>query len=311
MESNPLISIALCTFNGQDFIEEQLESVLSQSIQDWEMVIVDDCSLDETLTILNHYAERDARFKVHCNDKNLGYNKNFEKALRLCEGEFVAICDQDDIWDKDKLQIQLEAIKQNQLVYHDSAFIDRSGKPMGVRISDKFEFYRGDHPEVFLYFNCVSGHSIFMKRSLLRHALPFPTDFHYDQWLAYIATSHGSIDFVDKTLVHYRQHENNNTDILATRPTAKTSEQKILQLEKESEWLKICGLHASKTSAPLIKRLHELSLRRNASFMSVAYGREIWKNRAYLLRLLKKSDLSKFFFTLRKIWGPFAKAVLS
>ena len=310
MESKPLISIALCTYNGRDFIKEQLDSVLSQSVQDWEMVIVDDCSQDETQTILNAYAERDARFKVHCNDRNLGYNKNFEKALRLCEGEFIAICDQDDIWDKDKLKIQLEAIKQNLLIYHDSAFIDQSGKSMGTKISEKFTFYRGDQPEVFLYFNCVSGHSIFMKSSLLPYALPFPSDFHYDQWLAYIATSHGSIDFVDKSLVHYRQHKKNNTDILAIRSTAKTTREKILQLERESEWLKLCAEHAPETSAPLISRLYELSLRRNASFMSIAYGRAIWKNRRYLLRLLKKSDVSKFFFTLRKIWGPLAKSVL-
>ncbi|MCE6987782.1 glycosyltransferase family 2 protein [Dyadobacter sp. CY323] len=310
MESKPLISIALCTYNGRDFLEEQLNSVLSQSMQDWEMVIVDDCSRDDTRSILNAYVARDHRFKVHFNDKNLGYNKNFEKALRLCEGEFIAICDQDDIWDKDKLQIQLEAIKENLLVYHDSAFIDQAGKSMGTKISDKFEFYRGDRPEAFLYFNCVSGHSIFMKRSLLRNALPFPIDFHYDQWLAYIATSHGSVDFVDQCLVHYRQHKKNNTDILAIRPTVKSTGQKIDQLKKESEWLKLCAEHASETSAPLITRLYELSLRRNASFMSIAYGREIWKNRKYLLRLLKKSEISKFFFTLRKIWGPLAKTVL-
>ncbi|MCF2517229.1 glycosyltransferase family 2 protein [Dyadobacter sp. CY351] len=310
MENKPLISIALCTYNGSDFLSEQLDSILSQSLQDWELVIVDDFSQDETLTILSSYAARDNRFKIHRNHQNLGYNKNFEKALQLCEGGFIAICDQDDIWHPDKLKLQLEAIQNNLLVYHDSEFIDESGKSMDARISDKFAFYRGDRPEVFLYFNCVSGHSIFMKRSLLAYALPFPEGFHYDQWLAYIATSNGSIDFVDKCLVRYRQHKKNNTDILALRTTSRSTGQKITELKRESEWLKICAAKAADKSAYLITRLYKLSLDRNASFMSIAYGQAIWKDRNYLLRLLKKNSWSKFFFTLRKIWGPLAKTFL-
>ncbi|MCF2490682.1 glycosyltransferase family 2 protein [Dyadobacter sp. CY347] len=310
MENKPLISIALCTYNGSDFLAEQLDSILSQSIQDWELVIVDDFSQDETLRILNSYSERDKRIKIHRNHQNLGYNKNFEKALKLCEGEFIAICDQDDIWHEDKLKLQLDAIRNHLLVYHDSEFMDESGNSMGAKISDKFAFYSGDKPEVFLYFNCVSGHSIFMKRTLLAHALPFPERFHYDQWLAYIATSHGSIDFVDKCLVRYRQHKKNNTDMLALRTSARSTKQKITELERESEWLKICAEKASEKSAELINKLYKLSLHRNASFMSIAYGQAIWKDRKYLLRLLKKSGSSKFFFTLRKIWGPLAKTFL-
>jgi glycosyltransferase involved in cell wall biosynthesis len=307
MESKPLISIALCTYNGSDFLREQLDSILAQSLNHWEIVVVDDCSQDDTQVILKTYADRDVRFTVYYNDKNLGYNKNFERALGLCKGEFIAICDQDDIWDKDKLKTQLEAVKENLLIYHDSAFMDQSGKSMGTKISEKFNFYRGDRPEGFLYFNCVSGHSIFMKNSVLPLALPFPEKFHYDQWLAYIAATHGTIDFVDQPLVHYRQHGKNNTDILALKPGSKNKNQKLEELKRETEWLRLCAEKASGKTKSLIIRLHALSIERNKSVASISYGLAIWENRNLLLSLLKKSGKSKFFWTLRKIWGSRTK----
>jgi glycosyltransferase involved in cell wall biosynthesis len=306
----PLISIAMCTYNGRDFLTEQLDSIIAQTLTDWEIIIVDDCSSDDTLAILNHYAERDARFKVHCNEQNLGYNKNFEKALQLCRGTFIAICDQDDIWRKDKLEVQFGAIGSSSLIYHDSQFIDQSGAPLGYSISDKFNFYRGNQPEVFLYFNCVSGHSVMLKNEVVKAALPFPPEFHYDQWLAYNAAIVGSIDFVNQTLVQYRQHQNNKTDVLALRRVSKSAEQKIAELRKESEWLLLCSEKATGKTKLLITKLYNLSLRRNKSFASIAYGIVIWKNKGTLLRLLKKSPISKFFFTLKKIWGSPTKKLI-
>lgn len=310
MENPPLVSIALCTYNGAAFLKEQLDSILKQQFENWEIVAVDDCSVDETWKILNAYAAKDFRFRLHRNDQNLGYNKNFEKALKLCRGEYIAICDQDDIWHADKLQIQLDAIQENQLVYHDSEFIDHAGKLMNKKISDKFRFYRGNRPEAFLYLNCVSGHSIFMRQSVLPKALPFPSDFHYDQWLALIATKNGTIDFVDQCLVQYRQHQKNNTDMLALHATSRSTEQKIAELERESSWLKLCSEKSGHEPVGLALKLYQQSLIRNASFMHIPYGITIWSNRKILLALLKKSEVSKFFFTIRKIWGPKAKKVL-
>jgi glycosyltransferase involved in cell wall biosynthesis len=293
MDKLPQISIAMCTYNGSSFVREQLDSVIAQSFEDWEIVIIDDCSSDETWGILDDYAAQDKRFRIFCNDKNLGYNKNFEKALRLCRGEYIAICDQDD----------------NQLIYHDSEFIDRSGKSIHQRISEKFNFYRGSRPEAFLYFNCVSGHSILMRRTLLEKALPFPSDFHYDQWLAFNAANTGSIDFIGEPLVYYRQHDNNNTDLLALHTPEKSKAEKIISLERESYWLLQCAGQTSGTTKILISELYEMSINRNSSFVNLHYGFTIWKNRQLLLALLKKNDVSKFFFSLRKAWGAKAKMI--
>lgn len=304
------ISIALCTYNGEQFLRTQLDSILAQSFLNWELVVVDDVSTDGTWDILQDYAAKDGRFKLFRNEKNLGYNRNFQKALGFCEGDYIAICDQDDIWHPDKLKLQLAGIGNSLLIYHDSEFIDRSGDPMGLKISDKFHFYRGSSPEAFLYLNCVSGHAILMKKDLLTKALPFPDGFHYDQWLAFVAASAGSVDFVAKVLVQYRQHERNTTDILARRKTERSRDLKLAELEKESAWIAQCAEKANGDTRVLLGRLATLSKSRKHSFAAPQYGFAIWQHRETLLSLLKKSGISKFFYVVRKIWGSKAKKLL-
>jgi glycosyltransferase involved in cell wall biosynthesis len=311
MENPPLISIALCTFNGEEFIQEQMDSLLGQSYPNIEIIIVDDCSTDQTPSVLSRYVSEFTHIRLIRNDKNLGYNKNFEKAIKLCKGEFIAMCDQDDIWHPDKLKIQWEAIGNNELIYHDSEFVDSLGREINFRMSDKFNFYKGNSPLPFLFMNCVSGHSILMKRSLLDNIFPFPEGFHYDQWIAYIAAGRGYIGFVDQCLIRYRQHARNSTDILAVRSNLQkaSSDVKIEKLRQESRWLEICATHSAPDQAELVHQLHRLSVKRNASLAYIPYGLKIWQNHELLLFLLKKNSLSKFFFTLRKIWGAGTKRV--
>src|SRR5882762_9584184 len=100
MTQTPLVSIAICTYNGARFIRPLLQSITDQSYDDLEIIIVDDCSQDGTFDILNTFQEADRRVKLYRNEQNLGYVKNFEKAIDLCTGEYIALCDQDDIWQK-------------------------------------------------------------------------------------------------------------------------------------------------------------------------------------------------------------------
>ncbi|PSL30329.1 glycosyltransferase family 2 protein [Dyadobacter jiangsuensis] len=310
MTDTPKISIALCTYNGEQFLKTQLDSILGQTIDNWELVIVDDVSRDGTWDILQAYAAGDERFRLFRNDKNLGYNKNFQKALSLCEGEYIAICDQDDRWHPDKLRLQLEAIGNSFLIYHDSEFIDETGNSMGLKISDKFNFYRGSSPEAFLYLNCVSGHTILMKKELVAKAQPFPEGFYYDQWLAVNAASAGSIDFVGQVLVQYRQHSRNSTDILARNKMERSLDVKLSEIKRESLWIAQCVAKANGGTRDLLSRLAVLSESRIHSFASPQYGFLIWQHRTTLLSLLKKSGISKFFYVVRKIWGSKAKKLL-
>ena len=106
-----MISIAMATYNGEKYLAEQLDSILAQTVQDFELIVCDDCSSDSTAEILSRYAEKDSRIKIFVNEKNLGFVKNFEKAVSLCSGEYIALSDQDDVWFAGHLEILLRNIK--------------------------------------------------------------------------------------------------------------------------------------------------------------------------------------------------------
>ena len=93
-----MISIAMATYNGEKYLREQIDSILNQTIQDFELIVCDDCSTDTTWNILQDYQSQDRRIKCYRNEENLGFKKNFEKAIGLCTGEYIALSDQDDIW---------------------------------------------------------------------------------------------------------------------------------------------------------------------------------------------------------------------
>ena len=96
----PLVSIAICTYNGERFLKKQIDSLLNQGYSNIEIIAVDDRSTDRTWDMLQEYAQKDKRVQTYQNEKNLGYARNFEKAITLCKGDFIALADQDDIWEK-------------------------------------------------------------------------------------------------------------------------------------------------------------------------------------------------------------------
>ena len=106
-----MISVAMTTYNGEKYLKEQIDSILSQSEKDIELIICDDCSTDNTNKILSDYTEKDKRVHVYKNELNLGYVKNFEKAISLCSGDYIALSDQDDIWLPEHLSVLLKHLK--------------------------------------------------------------------------------------------------------------------------------------------------------------------------------------------------------
>jgi glycosyltransferase involved in cell wall biosynthesis len=201
-----LVSIALCTYNGQKYLAEQIESLLNQSYQHFEVIIVDDCSTDGTFAIATDFATRDARIKCFANDVNLGFNKNFEKALNLCTGDFIAICDQDDIWEPNKIQVLLDAIGDNWMVYSNSVFMSADGKTFGRKLLENVNLPGKDYKALLLN-NYISGHTAMFSREFLSYILPFPEQGFYDWWMGFIALYHGRLAFADEVLTKYRQHE--------------------------------------------------------------------------------------------------------
>ena len=290
---NPLVSIALCTYNGDKFLEEQLDSLVNQTYQNIEIIIIDDFSSDQTIEILKVYSDKFPFIKLYQNEVNLGYIKNFEKAISLCIGDFIALADQDDIWKLDKIEFMLQHIGTNILLYHDSAFIDENGKSMDKKLSDIVNFYDGNSPDAFLFFNCVSSHALLFNKVLKNHLFPFPQSNLHDAWIAYVALNIGSISYLKNCLVSYRNHTTNSTDILKRRTTEKKT-----KIRNEMDWLTCCqNFTHQKNPEFLIKALNLFKSRGNNSLPIFLLFMNNYKN---IFAIYKKSFFSKLNFIIKK-----------
>jgi glycosyltransferase involved in cell wall biosynthesis len=203
--NNPLISVALCTYNGAKYIKKQLESIINQTYSNIEVIIVDDCSTDETYALVTAYEQHDARIKCYLNDHNLGFNKNFEKALSLTTGQFIAISDQDDIWELNKLQVLHDHIGDAWLAFSNSAYMTEEGKFTGKTLLQSFNM-EGKSFISFMVQNHVTGHTTLMSKEFLNYILPFPPKGYYDWWMGFVAMYHHKLKFVDAILTRYRVH---------------------------------------------------------------------------------------------------------
>lgn len=208
-----LVSIAMATYNGSRYIKEQLDSLTSQTYEKIEIIIVDDCSNDETKQIINDYL--DDRITLIVNDQNVGCTLSFEKALKHCNGEYIALCDQDDVWEKNKIEVLLKEIKGYSLVYSDYHFINGSGcdsvspegyvnKLHGIDSTvNNFELYA-------LFNSFILGCSIMFERALIKKILPIYDNGHnHDKWIVFQAALVNGVKYINKDLFSYRIHGGN------------------------------------------------------------------------------------------------------
>lgn len=218
MEYNMLISIALATYNGSKYLREQLDSILPQSMENFEVVVCDDCSTDDTLQILQEYASKDSRFKIFSNNSNLGFKKNFEHILSLCKGEFIAFCDQDDIWTPNHLEILYNNIGNNDCIGANSLIIDENGLSQNKTLLEYWPIHimPKNGKELFqheLYSNVIQGTASLIRASLIKQALPIPDNIKYhDYWFALVAGLNEKCKYIGDVVLKYRRHSNNASD---------------------------------------------------------------------------------------------------
>jgi len=307
----PLVSIALCTYNGERYLVEQLDSIINQTYTNIEIIVVDDGSSDGTLDILQSYAEKYPKFKVYKNKVNLGYIKNFEKAISLCTGDCIALSDQDDIWELNKIDIMVDNIGDHLLLYHDSTFISENGQTMNRKMSDIREFYSGNDSRIFLLENCVSGHAILFKKELCNFFISFPENTFHDWWLVYLASNNGKVGFVNNCLVNYRQHTEANTNILRENRRGIKKQNALLQIKKEYERLSVFEHYPQNNHQSFKTRFLVLYQKRMESFFSFSLAFFIYRNKKELLFIQKKSTSSKLNFILKYAWGYKIKKLLN
>lgn len=302
----PLVSIALCTYNGEKFLREQLDTLVRQTYPNLEIIAVDDCSNDSTVAILKEYELLFPFLKIYQNKVNLGFVKNFEKAISLCSGDLIALADQDDIWHLEKIEKQVNAIGSHQLIYHDSEFIDVKGALLEKKMSDIFNMYSGNEPETFLFFNCVSGHSLMMKKELAETILPLKSGLFHDRWIAYVAANLGSIGFINECLVKYRQHENSDTNILKFIRKEKTRysrQNSVQRFEQDFKWLQRFKDFPNNKKPELMQKFYEKFTHRINTAISFGFAGLVFKHQKQVFFMQKKSSVSKLYFMLKLIWG--------
>jgi glycosyltransferase involved in cell wall biosynthesis len=210
---NETVSVVMSTYNGSAYVAEQIESIIHQTYSDLEIILADDASTDNTFDILKSYAEKDKRIVAYQRKENVKYNINFSEACAKSTGAYIAISDQDDVWELDKIEKQLKKIKEdpNNILVHciSARFEERSHPHLGS--IKRMNFFRGNDIKSFYLANYVLGHAMMFRRSLLDAALPFPPNVYYDWWLAAYACTTGRIEFVDEILVWHRIHQTNAT----------------------------------------------------------------------------------------------------
>jgi len=209
MKYVPLISIAMATYNGEKFLAKQLDSIYKQTYTNIEVIVNDDCSTDRTIEILEQYSKSHG-LKYYLNSKNLGFLKNFEKVISLCMGDFIALADQDDIWEKNKLEILWSKLDSNLLIHSDCKIIDENNQI----INDSWKQADGYlcNMDNLFFRNVVTGCTILFNTDLLKTALPFPNNLVYhDWWLALCAAKQQKIVYTPLCLTRYRQHIGQDT----------------------------------------------------------------------------------------------------
>lgn len=224
MQKESTIAILIATYNGEKYLKEQLDSIFTQSYQNFKLYISDDCSVDSTVEIIKEYQQRfPNKIFFSINEQNIGYVKNFEKLLQHSSERYIAFSDQDDIWHTEKLKIQLEALIDLEkkypskpcLIHHDLEMVNEEGST----IFNSFFKYRKINLlnrrilNKIISHNGVMGNTVLMNTQLKEIVLPFPKELDVqDYWIAIVNEIFGQRKTINKCLIKYRIHNTNSSN---------------------------------------------------------------------------------------------------
>lgn len=222
IQNPPQVQIVMAVYNGSLYLKEQIESIINQDYKNWQLLISDDNSNDDSVEIINRYAAKDNRIKVVLKDSAFGNaGTHFLSLLKITTSKYVMCSDQDDVWDSNKITTCLSAMIQEEamspdtpiLIHTDLRVVDSKLN----RIADSFYEYSGINPntstfEFHIATANVTGCTMLINDSL-RDLIKLTNDDRYicmhDWWCSLIASAFGRIGFIDNQTICYRQHENN------------------------------------------------------------------------------------------------------
>ncbi len=206
------ISVAMAVYNGQKYIKEQINSILTQLNDNDEIIVSLDVKTDKTIKILWQMQKDDNRIKI-VNFSGSGVINNFENAIKHSTGEIIFLSDQDDVWHENKVKTVLECFEDNVvLVLHDAYITDENLNDTGESYFNR----RNSSENLFknILKNSFVGCCMALKRELLNYAMPFPKNLPmHDQWLGLVAIKYFKVKLCDKKLIYHRRHGENTSKL--------------------------------------------------------------------------------------------------
>ncbi len=221
-EKKPLVSILLSVYKpNEKWLNLQLDSLNNQSYKNLELIIWDDCPDFPTDEEIFKTHITNFKYKLYRGEKNLGSNKAFERLTELAGGDYLAYCDQDDIWCENKIEMMISKFHKTNalLVYSDVKLIDGDDKVIGNSIKEiyiRHEFLQGKNlASKLILRNCVIGCAMMVNSKTAKACIPFEDSFIHDQWIAINAALNGEITLIQEPTIFYRRHIANQTGVLS------------------------------------------------------------------------------------------------
>lgn len=198
MEQKPTVSVVICTYNGEAYLAQQLDSILQQTYPISEIIAQDDGSTDRTMQILQQYAAKTPHMQVYQNEHNMGFNLNFKSAVMRAKGTYIAISDQDDVWLPQKIERQVQAIGGHDICF--STHLRGATMEHSHIVSPQYSLEA-------LLFGGFAGHTMLLERTFAQTDLYWIDHIHYDWSLAINAQLRHGIVMVNEPLNWHRAHE--------------------------------------------------------------------------------------------------------
>lgn len=291
--SKPLVSVVMSIYNGEMYLQEQIDSILNQTYKNLEIIMVDDCSSDESTLIITQVIEKDARAKLFRNEVNLGFNQSFAKGFSLATGDLIAVSDQDDIWNLNKIEELVNGIQGGILIYSNSSLIDKAGRDIPGRLNDRISHINNPSFKSFLDGNFITGHTCLFRKELLDFILPIPEGvLYYDWWIGFVASNAGRIQYSAKQLTKYRIHSESVIQKIERSHDSRTlkTEKNLSRLEAFASYKYLEGWKKQFILKFISKKVNAVSsLIGKVSLFTflVSHHREIypWYNKTYLKKL--------------------------